>query len=219
MLRDSKKAAIILAALLIMQTGGYLLIAREEAPPQARPLAEFPATVGQWNLHRTGVIEDRVQEKLQADDLLTRTYVSAAEGAPASLYIAYFRSQRTGQAPHSPKNCLPGSGWTPSESGMITLPVEGRDAKVNHYVVTRGDSKSVVLYWYQTGDRIVASEYSAKIHLVLDSLRYNRSDTALVRVIVPVVDGEVEAASARAIRFATELLEPLEQFGQFQAMS
>ncbi len=213
---DLKKAVIVLVCVLAVQSGGYLLVARDEAPPAAKPLSEFPTRFGDWNLHREGVIEERVQEKLKADDLLTRTYLRNSDPRPANLYIAYFRSQRTGQAPHSPKNCLPGSGWTPSSAEMIKLPVQNRVAEVNRYLVRKGEYKSLVLYWYQTGERVVASEYLAKIHLVLDSLIHNRSDTALVRVIVPVIKDDVESASETAISFATELLALLGEFPQFQ---
>ena len=44
----------------------------------------------------------------------------------------------------------------------------------------------MVLYWYQGAHRAVASEYLSKVYLMWDSLRYHRSDEALVRVIVPV---------------------------------
>src|SRR3546814_2367264 len=55
-----------------------------------------------------------------------------------SLFIAYFKTQRTGQVPHSPKHCLPGSGWTPSESSFLTIgiPSQNREITVNRYIVS-----------------------------------------------------------------------------------
>jgi EpsI family protein len=213
---DLKKAAIVLVCVLAMQSGGYLLVARDENPPAAKPLNEFPTRIGDWSLQREGVIEQRVQEKLRADDLLTRSYLRDAGSGAVHLFVAYFRSQRTGQAPHSPKNCLPGSGWTPTIADMIELPIQNRTAVVNRYEVSKGENKSIVLYWYQTGERIVASEYLAKIHLVMDSVLRNRSDTALVRVIVPVSQNDTDAASETAVSFAAELLTSLDEFPQFQ---
>jgi EpsI family protein len=52
----------------------------------------------------------------------------------------------------------------------------------------------VVLYWYQSHNRAIASEYSAKIWLVADAIRYRRSDTALVKVVVPVRGNDIEGA-------------------------
>jgi len=59
----------------------------------------------------------------------------------------------------------------------------------------------VVLYWYQSRNRVVASEYRAKIYLVTDAIRYNRTDTALVRVIVPVAGNDSAAATTTAEEF------------------
>jgi EpsI family protein len=83
---------------------------------------------------------------------------------------------------------------------------------VNRYIVQRGEEKSLVLYWYQTPNRVIASEFEAKYYLVLDSIRYRRSDTALVRVVTPVVDGDEDAATKAAIRFVQSFFGPLRQY-------
>ena len=120
----------------------------------------------------------------------------------ASLMIAFFRTQRYGQSPHSPKNCLPAAGWRPTEDTKLSVDVPGRDAPivVNKYVIAHGDEQSVVMYWYQSHNRVVAGEFAARFWLVADAIRYRRSDTALVRVIVPI-SGNRDAAEDAAVRF------------------
>jgi EpsI family protein len=178
-------------------------VSRREAVPLARPLGEFPAQLGAWSQAQEGFVDQETLDVLRADDVLSRTYADPARGRGASLFVAFFKSQRTGQAPHSPKNCLPGSGWTPSESDVRAIQVPGRDQpiSVNRYVVSKGEDKSVVLYWYQSRDRVIASEYRAKFYLVADAIRYNRTDTALVRVVVPVSGGDVAVATNTAVEF------------------
>jgi EpsI family protein len=83
---------------------------------------------------------------------------------------------------------------------------------VNEYVVQHGESRSVVLYWYQSRDRSVASEYRAKFWVIADAIRYNRTDTALVRVIVPVVDRDADSAGRTAIGFVQSFFAPIRQF-------
>ena len=61
-----------------------------------------------------------------------------------------------------------------------------------------GADTELVLYWYQSHQRVVASEYRAKIYTVLDSIRYRRSDTALVRVVIGVSNGNVQRATQQA---------------------
>ena len=199
----ASRPAQIATLILGVQIVGLYAVSRREIVPVARPLAEFPAQIQGWSKVNEGVIDKETMDVLRADDVLTRTYYEASSNRAASLFVAYFRSQRTGQAPHSPKNCLPGSGWMPSESKIISMQVPGAAGpiEVNQYVVSRGEDQSVVLYWYQSRDRVIASEYRARVLLVADAIRYNRTDTALVRVVVPVQGSGVEAATKTAQDF------------------
>jgi EpsI family protein len=182
----------VLTLVLAVQAVLFYTASHGEKIPLAMPLDAFPSQVGSWRLAQVGVIEPEVQEVLKADDLLTRWY-SNPTGGGANLFVAFFKTQRTGQSPHSPKNCLPGSGWSPSSTGMIDVPIDSL-RKTIRYIVTKGEDKSVVLYWYQSQNRVIADEFAAKFYLVADSIRHHRSDTALVRVVVPVVrDGEQQA--------------------------
>ena len=202
-----------LTLLLLAQAGVFYGRARTtENTPPSRPLSEFPLQAGTWSRVQEGVVEKEVQEVLKADDLLSGTYAAPENPHGASLFVAYFRSQRTGKAPHSPKNCLPGSGWTASMADTLMVPIPGQGKiEVNRYLVSRGENKSLVLYWYQSPNRVVASEYWAKIYLVLDSIRYNRSDTALVRVVVPAGGGE-QSAEKSAVDFVQAIFPKLSPF-------
>lgn len=206
-------AAKVLTVVMVLQAAVVYGVQRKEVIPTNRPLSETPATFGSWQLAQEGVVEKEVQDVLKADELLTRSYVSNQAGMGAHLFVAYFRTQRAGQAPHSPKNCLPGSGWVPSISDIIKVDIPGRAEPIeaNRYIVQKGDQKSLVLYWYQSRDRVVASEYRAKFYVVADALRYNRTDTALVRVVMPVVENDVERSQTAALDFIRSFYFPLRQ--------
>ena len=207
-------SAKLLSAVLIIQAGLLYGFNRTEVTPAHKPLAEVPYALGSWSQIGETAIEQDVQDVLKADDLLNRTYASPGHRIPANLFVAFFKSQRTGQAPHSPKNCLPGSGWVPSQSDIIKIDVPGRSEplEANRYVVARADAKSLVLYWYQSRDRVVASEYTAKFFVVADAIRYNRTDTALVRVVVPMgATVDQAAAEAAAFDFIRQMYKPLRQ--------
>ena len=83
----------------------------------------------------------------------------------------------------------------------------------NRYVISKGESRQLVLYWYWAHDRGVASEYWAKVYLVADAMRMNRSDGALVRIITEMFPGETaEAAQARVAPFASEIVPLLNDY-------
>ena len=203
----------VLTLALVVQTVLFYTAAHGEKIPLAKPLDDFPSQIGPWTLQQTGVVEPEVRDVLKADDLMTRWYVDPALGG-ADLFVAYFKTQRTGQSPHSPKNCLPGSGWSPSVTGYIDVNIPSRDEtiRINKYIVTKGDSKDVVLYWYQAQNRVIADEFAAKFYLVTDSIRYHRSDTALVRVVVPVQGVSESDAVARGVAFVQVVYPELKAF-------
>jgi EpsI family protein len=190
-----------LTLVLVAQAVLFYSASHGEKTPLAAPLSGFPTVVGAWHLEEVGVVDQETQDILKADDLLTRTYTSR-EG-DANLFIAYFKTQRQGQSPHSPKNCLPGSGWQQMETGRIDMPVADGSIHINQYVVEKGEAQSVVLYWYQSQGRVIADEFAAKFYLISDSIRHHRSDTALVRVVVPISrdqTGQAEKVGADFVR-------------------
>ena len=201
----NSKYALWLTALLAVEGGAYYAIAsRPELAPPVGPLASFPSVLSGWEIVRDFPVEQEVQEILKADDILNREYRSLSANADALFFVAYFKTQRAGASPHSPKNCLPGSGYESVEPPTtISIDVAGRAAPlvVNQYVVARGDEKMAVLYWYQSHNRVIANEFSAKFWLIADSIRYRRSDTALVKVQVPIRGGDAGAGVKIAASF------------------
>jgi len=197
------KYAWILTLALVVQAALFYAGSRGERVPANQPLDLFPAQLGSWYETQNYPVEQEIREQLRADDLLNRAYGNPESRAGAGLFVAYFKTQRTGQSPHSPKNCLPGSGWEPEATGFLDVAVEGqpKPIRINCYVVSHGDDKSVVLYWYQSPRRVIASEFAAKLWLVMDSIRYHRSDTALVRVTVQVANNDQDAATRIGVSF------------------
>ncbi|MBV9763747.1 MAG: EpsI family protein [Acidobacteriaceae bacterium] len=210
----NSKSSRVLSIVLIAQAAAFYGFSRSEKVPPHKPLEQFSLNDSNWRLQQKVDIDRDTLEVLKADDILSRVYVNRATGQLATLFVAYFETQRTGKAPHSPKNCLPGSGWVSTQSGTmdIRVPGEPEPIRVNRYIVARGDNQSAVLYWYQARNRVVASEYSAKIYTVADSLRYNRSDTSLVRVVVDVQNGDTQRALDGAVSFVQTFFEPLKEY-------
>ncbi len=199
---------LAVAAVLLASTA-YLLQVRgryEHIPPR-QTLQNFPREFPGW-ISRDLTILPEVRQVLGDGDFLSRVYGRTPEEPGIELFIAYFPSQRTGTAIHSPRNCLPGAGWTPVKSSRIQIPrAQGEPVMANRYLIARGLDRKVVVYWYQSNTRAIASEYWAKFYLVTDSIRLNRSDGALVRVITQLGKGEsLEQAQARAVGFAQELV-------------
>ena len=184
-----------------------------EATPPAKSLAEFPVQVGQYSKIIEWPLDKETLDILKVTDYLDRGYWTPGMNRDLmSLYVGYFRSQRTGATIHSPKNCLPGAGWSPVQSSIYEMQLDdGRKVPVNLYVLRKGLDQQLVLYWYQSHGRIVASEYWGKFYLIYDALRLNRTDAALVRITIPIDNGDEASARQRAIAFAKLVVPDVDQ--------
>ncbi len=212
-LKSSALGRFILVAFLLASTTIFLRArARREVLPPRQPLASFPANFPGWT-SRDFPLDSSILEVLGSGEFLNRVYLRS-EPTYVDLFIGFFPSQRAGSTIHSPKNCLPGSGWTPVSSNYVQLTYPGHaHATVNSYLVAKGMDRQVVLYWYQAHDRIIANEYVAKFYLVADAVRMNRTDGALVRIATPVMGNEsVAAAQREATSFAEQILPSLDSY-------
>jgi EpsI family protein len=209
-----KNLRFLTAVVLLAGTLG-LLHSRpdKDLNPPSEPLSSIPNEVAGY----TGSDREIDQESLDilgAGDFLSRIYTRGPLQVPIGLFVAYFPTQRTGVSIHSPKHCLPGAGWYFESSQYVDLKdAEGKPHRVGEYIIANGERKQFVIYWYQAHGRSVADEYWAKVYMVLDAIRMNRTDGALVRVITPMgADEDVATAKARAEGFAAQLAPVLPRF-------
>jgi EpsI family protein len=208
-LRFAIAAALIGLTAILLQARS-----RKEVVPAHLPLSAFPAQLANWD--STEIVQDKeTLEVLGRGDFLERVYQDPVGTLPyVDLFLAYFPSQRTGEAPHSPQNCLPGSGWNPVENVRVMLSLPGHAPfPANRYVISKADDRRLVLYWFWAHDRGVASEYWAKFYLVKDAIQMNRSDGALVRLVTPMYAGETpDAAQRRILPFTAAVVSLLNDY-------
>jgi EpsI family protein len=202
-------------AVLLLAATALLLHTRPAADrnPPSEPLSQLPADID----GRVGVdqqVDRETLDVLGAGDVLSRVYAQGTQSASIGLFIGYFPTQRTGQTIHSPKNCLPGAGWVFESSTSVDLiDVNGKPHRVGEYVIANGAAKQFVIYWYQAHGRSEANEYLAKIYMVADAIRLNRTDGALVRIMTPISSGEdIPAAKQRVEQFTMQLAPLLPRF-------
>jgi EpsI family protein len=211
-----RRALIVVVCLLV----GAVTLARAsktERIPVRESFEYFPNMIGTWEGRSLGPFEAKIVQVLGVDEYMNRVY--AAPGRqPVGLYVGYYQSQRQGDTMHSPLNCLPGAGWLPISQKRTAIQVTDehgpRTVVVNDFVIEKGLDRQVVLYWYQSHGRVVASEYWGKIYTVVDAVRLNRSDGALVRLVAPIpsTPGGQEAAEASAVAFAQAIFPQLGRY-------
>ena len=205
MLQYLRDRYVLTASLLLLgQAAIYYSIAVTEHVPSVPPWSEFPSELGGWRATTDSLFDPAVLAALKPDDYLDRNYTSSTGDRPLNLMIVYFRTRRSGHAPHSPQWCLPGSGWQEVSQSVVhlSIPDQASPQPVNEYIVQKGTSKQFVIYWYHQGTHVVTNEVVAQVYALPEMIFHGRTDTALVRIMTPISGGNTDGARAQAFAFA-----------------
>ncbi len=199
------------AAILLLGLLGRTAIRPDRVLAPSVPLSAFPGSVADFEQQADQPLTNVELRVLQPDDYLLRTY-RGSDGTDMTLFVAFYGEQTKSASIHSPRNCLPGSGWEPVQHDRIETPTAYGTSQINRYLVEHGSgSRALVYYWYQGRGRVAANEYTVKLDLLRDAIFRRRTDEALVRLVIPVgVDVDqlirADAIAARAVREVIRIL-------------
>ncbi|MEX0351326.1 MAG: VPLPA-CTERM-specific exosortase XrtD [Paracoccaceae bacterium] len=212
------RRAVTIAAVVI--TAGFSLAVYMVQPPEAPPLERnsydvFPRQLGEWSGARN-TFSPKIEAVLGADDYVSATYSHQEYDAPVSFFSAYYESQTEGSGIHSPEICLPAGGWEifSLDPHMVHFPEAGFGSfELNRAIIQNGRQQQVVYYWFEQRGQRFTNDFIAKLWVMWDSFRYNRTDGALVRFISPIEPGETAAdADARILALMGDVLPRLPVF-------
>ncbi len=214
----SKQAPLIAGfSILVMAAIALPLLGeRSETELERKSFDQFPLYHNGW-IGREAAIEDKVLDTLKLTDYIQANFAQRSSGLPVNFYVAYYASQSKGASIHSPKSCLPGGGWRLSGMSEKQIPglnnAQGQPLVVNRALMRMGDSAQIVYYWFEQRGRNITNEYAAKWYLFVDALLKNRTDGALLRVVVPVPDiAKIEEAEAKADQFLADFYPLMPQY-------
>jgi len=219
----SNGIVIALTLILLAQVAVSRMMSVNEQSMTSPSLESLPTKIGSWTASGNGELEASVREYLKPDNYILRDYISDTNSAPMGAFIAYFKSLQSSYGPHSPRVCLPGTGWLVRSSAIVNLrmPDWHGDFPVNQFELERDGKKILVMYWYQNKRNVWAEEFRAKLYLLPDLLRYRQFDVSLIRIITPL---EAYPSSQRAVEVTTEFAQALfpslvERFASIEAVA
>ncbi|MEM7716478.1 MAG: VPLPA-CTERM-specific exosortase XrtD [Cyanobacteria bacterium P01_A01_bin.68] len=191
--------------------GNYTVFARSLSKPERSLLVDLPYEIEGWSPVKVHRLENEMEEVLAADDYVVAD-LSRAQGDFVNLYVAYLDSQRDGRSWHSPRQCMPGGGWTIDTIQKFEpfAANDDTDLIVNRAVISRGSDKLLVYYWFPQRGRNIVTELDVKLYAVLDGVTRSRTDGALVRLVTPIAtNGEITDPDQRLQAYLTDLLKAL----------
>jgi EpsI family protein len=189
--------------ILLTTIGAAGMAARRIPEPLEQSLTTISDSVAGWKLDRTLQLDAPGLKALAPTEYLLRKYQKNA--SELDLFISFYAQQRAGESMHSPKHCLPGAGWEIWEQGSTAVDFHNRPVTVNKYVIEYQQNRMLMLYWYQTGQRVIASEYLGKVLLARDTLLTGRTAGSIVRITVPYGPDALKEATAFAAAIMPEV--------------
>lgn len=196
--------------IMFAAVGLYINLHQDLQVPIKKSFDQFPVTISSWRMVAEYTMSESVQNVLKATDTISRQYVDA-EGKPVSLYIGYHGGGKGSGAIHSPKHCLPGSGWFEVSTRKSELVLAGEKINLVHSVYQKGASREAFVYWFQARNKTLNDEYSLKLAEITNSVLYRRRDTAFIRISVPF-ETDQQAAIALGERFVRDTLPTIRGF-------
>ena len=182
----------IVLYILLGLAATYVYTRSEAAVPVNQSLSLFPQQMGDWTMTGQARFDERVLAVLLPTDYLSRSYENS-RGERLSLYIGYHDGGPSSGPIHSPKQCLPGSGWNRLNDGARQLTVNGEQMAYVSSLYQKDTEKQLFLYWFQVRDQFLTNEYALKFAMAKNSFLSNRRDSSFIRLSVMVKDGEDDA--------------------------
>jgi len=163
------------------------------AVPLKKGFEAFPVQWQGWQ-GSSQALDSRSLDLLRLNDYLNIGYRRGGERV--GLYVGYYATQTEGGQIHSPKLCLPSSGWQQVSEQRESMDVQGF-GKINFVkaVYQKDGQREVFHYWYQMKNACIADEYQLRLYRFFNAVRYGRNDAAFIRFSAPVTvsDGQTSA--------------------------
>ncbi|MCD6388403.1 MAG: EpsI family protein [Desulfobulbaceae bacterium] len=177
------RATIIICLLLLTAVG---ITAKKDTSVQIRELsleeALLPALTS-WSCGDRISLSASTVEALELDDYLFSSF--SKNNNTLSLYIGYYLNQAKIGAAHSPLVCFSGQGWLLSDRKDKTITIGNDRLHLASMVISKGEEKKLVLYWFQAYDKTSPGTFMQKLNLLQAKLIHSREDNAFVRVMIP----------------------------------
>jgi EpsI family protein len=188
----------IFALLLTLSFAGvfavtHVVSARAAAIVHQPAFDDIPMRLDGWEGQPGPPLDAETARQISPDQYFHRFYV--AQAGVVEMDIAYYTQRRVGASMHSPLNCLPGNGWTVSDSRELRIATPQGPVAIREMTVRRNKAIFAMAYWYQSHSRVLTGEVATRLRLLSDSLMQRPADVGLVRVMARL---RTEAAPERA---------------------
>ena len=201
---------LIVALLIITGALTYTLRYIRVQPDKIADFSGIPMHTDSWTGEEI-LFSDETYAIMKATVSTMIAYKSEDQPGPG-LFIAYFQDQKYGAQIHSPRHCLPGSGWGILKHTQEKIHVNGQTLPVNRVLIGARENRQLMYYWFVTRTGVITSEFGLKFNLFMNALFLKPTDAAFVRLTVNLPRGVSEKAGEEELQnFLMDFIMPIEK--------
>jgi len=193
-------AGIRLIIILLVISGilAYTLRYIQVEPDRMAEFDKIPMAYAQWRGEEI-FFSEATYEILNASLSTMRVYQSDARLTP-TLFIGYFRDQKYGSQIHSPRHCLPGSGWAILSRDRREFKINDKTQTLNRVIIGAKEERQLMYYWFETRSGTITSEFVLKFDLFFNAMLMRPTDAAFIRITVDLPAGTSEKEGDELLR-------------------
>ena len=190
---DRKKFFLIAVVIIVTAIISWVVKYRQPTLGDSADWSTFPLDNGEW-VGETDAVSQGVINLLQPSGIFNANYFDS-DGIQVNLFLGNWSDARGG--PHSPLNCVPGSGWLVEESFNHSVQHGKREIPARRLQLQYKQNSYLMDFWYITPYGETSNDYQLKLYEMLTSLTLQPRHLTFVRFVAR----DSEAGRAALDRF------------------
>ncbi len=188
---DKKTFLLIFASIVAVYSLTFVIKHYQPESTTEVSFDSFPLKKGSW-VGQKSVIPQYVLELLQPKDILMARFRNDV-GDEVSLLFDFFSSSGSFGGPHSPRNCLPGTGWIIDSVTDRKIIVHSKEITIGRFNLRFEDRSSIMDFWYITNFGETANDYTFKFYSMMTSLTFQERNVGFIRIIAENSEDGIKA--------------------------
>jgi EpsI family protein len=137
-------------------------------------------SLGEWKAKVKIPLDQKIIKALELDDYVNILFFR--NGHEISLYIGYYNSLKKIGAAHSPLVCIPGQGWSITNTEKASFKIDGNSINTHSILAEMGESEILIVYWYQAFNKVFSGTLMQKMYAFFAKYMYGNEKNAFIRV-------------------------------------
>ena len=167
---------------------------RQEKPLSPSTPPVIPEKAGSWQGRRIAPTREEL-EILGADNV---EYMRYHKSPGPNVVLCVVRERRKRASFHPPEYCyLAQSNVSIVGKGRALISLNGKKLEASTMTLQTEGGKTLVVYWYRTGNYHTPSYYKHQLSFIWRMFRWGGSDSSMVRLTTQIGEDGVEGALQR----------------------